>query len=126
MVRILPNLFLVRRERVDTRARLKFGVHGTGVVDILRMDLSQKYLDDLLPPDAAGRVAAAIDLAMDERMVVRQRLWSVFPGRDHILVDRTICPLEADDGQCTMAIGALVRCAATDTAPLGAGAEDPE
>lgn len=126
MVRILPNLFLVRREPVDGRAKLRFGLHGTAVVDILGMDLSRKFLDDLLAPAAAVRVAAAIDLAIDARTVVRQRLWSVFPGRGHILVDRTVCPLEADDARCTMAIGALIRCPATDTAPLRIETAVPE
>jgi hypothetical protein len=110
LVRILPNVFLCERTQ-DNDNSIRFRVHGTGVVNLLKCDLTGKYLVDVLEPAQVAQVARPIHLTLDEGIPVRQRFYSAFPEREHLLIDRLIAPLEDEEGNRRFALGCLCRCA---------------
>lgn len=110
LVRMLPHVFLCERAPDGSRASIFFRVHGTRVAEILHCDLTGKRLCDVLPKDRAAKVARAVEVCMDEALPVRQRLYSAFPNREDVLVDRLVLPLEDEDGAVRFAVGGLYRC----------------
>jgi hypothetical protein len=122
LAKILPNLFMVRFEGPPRVETLRFSVHGTEVARIVGGDLTGKVLADVLEPAAAARVGRAILACAQGGLPVRERLWSAFPGRDHVRVDRLVLPLLDEVGDVGYACGSLVRLAPDDLAPLAAAA----
>lgn len=110
LVSMLPHVFLCERAPDGARDSIFFRVHGTKVAEILQFDLTGKRLFDVLPEVRAVKVARAIELCMDEAMPVRQRLYSAFPNREDVLVERLILPLEDEEGLVRFAVGGLYRC----------------
>ena len=118
LVRHLPSVFMCERPVPVSERSLVFRVHGSMIADILRCDLTGKNVADALPPQRRSAVMRAIDLSMDEECPVRQRFYSAFPGREHVLVDRLIVPLADGQGVLRFALGCLSRCALGDPEEL--------
>lgn len=124
LVRILPDVFLCERAAPSRTpaATVRFGVHGTQVAETLGRDLTNKTLDEVLDDMRARAVRRPIDLCLDDRAPVRQRLNSVFPGREWVRVDRLVVPLADARGVCRFALGVLCRLPVDDETKLDPGA----
>ena len=106
MAKILPNLFTFAIEGAREKS-VRFGVHGTNIATILKIDLTQKRAAEFLDRDATRQVSDPLFLTCAEMTPVRQRFFSKFPGREHILVDRLILPLSRN-GKVDYGVGSLV------------------
>lgn len=115
---ILNWIFICAREDAPDDGDFRFGVHGTGVADIVGLDLTHKTLRGILAEDAYRRVASAFEACLAHRLPVRHRLQSAFPGRGFIRVDRVVVPLEDETGAARHVLGVLTRCRPGDAARL--------
>lgn len=67
---VLPNLMLLDRLLQGRRARYRFRLAGTAVVDSAGRELTGKFLDEVLPGTYSDFVHGLNDLAIEQRLPV--------------------------------------------------------
>ena len=96
---ILPYLILhdVVRMSDDARPRYRYRLVGTGIVNAIGADVTNRYLDDVLSPSRMSGVVDWLDAAERSGKPMTLDMPLAFPNRDFRGARRIVLPL-SDDG----------------------------
>jgi len=101
---ILPFLILhdVVRAPADQRPRYRYRLVGTGIVNAIGADVTNRFLDDVLSPTRMGGVVDWLDAAERTGTPMTLDMPLAFPNRDFRGARRIVLPLSEDGGRPDM------------------------
>jgi len=105
----LQHVFLCKLEILPTSERFLMKVHGTAVNEILSRDLTNCYLDEILPRDRHTKLTFGMKECVEKSEIIYEEFNSVFPGREFIRVSRICCPLYDTLNDTHYILGSLAR-----------------
>ncbi|MEE8445015.1 MAG: PAS domain-containing protein [Alphaproteobacteria bacterium] len=103
---ILDSVFLIDVIRSDAGLRFRYRLTGTKIVQIYQNECTGMWVEDAFPEQADELIAGYTE-AVESGVATHARYAAPSPGRDHITVERLICPLAADGETVDMLFGAL-------------------
>lgn len=101
---ILPTMLVLERE-VSGRFRCRLA--GTMLTSIYDFEPTGWYLDEIMPPAAAGHRVSLYERCLDEKRAVLCRRRFAIPGREFIASDRLYVPVLGESAdRATVLFGA--------------------
>ena len=107
ILRLLPYLFIV--ERIKSTGRLFFRLSGTGIRDVMGIENTNHFLDELLHGEDLKAVSAMFGQVMEQGLCVRSVEGLTYSDRSYLRVEILRLPLLTGDGESRLAIGCLSR-----------------
>ena len=105
--RLLPQLFIV--ERVPVTGRYLFRLSGTGIRDIMGVENTNHFLDELLNGDDLRAVSQMFDDVLGQGACIRSIEGLTYCDRSFLRVEILRLPLRANDGERRLIMGCLSR-----------------
>ncbi len=107
VLRLLPHIFIVEKE-VDT-GRFLFRLSGTAIRDIMGVENTGRYLDELLDGEDLANVASMFDEVMAHGTCMRSIEGLTYSDRSYLRVEILRLPLVHGDGSQRLVLGCLSR-----------------
>ncbi|HIC82398.1 MAG TPA: PAS domain-containing protein [Kiloniellaceae bacterium] len=104
---LLPFLFIAEKE--PDSGRFHFRLSGTGITEIMGLEHTNRYLDELLDGEDLENVMAMFDQVLDRRVCIRSVEGLTYNDRSYVRVEILRMPMCAGAGDCRLVIGCLSR-----------------
>jgi hypothetical protein len=104
---LLPHLFIV--ERIKSTGRYHFRLSGTGIRDIMGIENTNHFLDELLHGEDLNAVSAMFEQVMEQGVCIRSVEGITYSDRSYLRVEILRLPLLSGDGESCLVIGCLSR-----------------
>lgn len=105
--RLLPHIFIAEKE-ADT-GRFRFRLSGTAIRDIMGVENTGRYLDELLEGDDLTNVAGMFEEVMAHGTCVRSIEGLTYSDRSYLRVEILRLPLAQKEGGQHLVLGCLSR-----------------
>ena len=104
---LLPYVLLIDVVAGEAGPRFKMRLTGTGFVQLVGLEVTGKFFDEVVPPDRGAKVAAAMQETVETAAPVFLEGPFTMPAREFLWGKRLFLPLAEDGKTVDMLLGAI-------------------
>lgn len=121
---LLPHIFIV--EKIRDSGRFFFRLSGTGIREIMGIENTNRFLDELLHGEDLESVSGMFEQVLEQGACIRSIEGLTYSDRSYVRVEILRLPLCKTAGDCRLVIGCLSRVEDDDSHDGGGTVKDKQ